>query len=85
MLYKDKQIHELYSLKHMHDKKLHQPEDYENKILRNFLSPVLYNNQNMKNYLDLVQKILVLMVEEGNYIRNFFHTAADKHYNEYNT
>lgn len=85
MLFRDKQINELYNLKHINDKLIHTPADYENNLLRNFLSPVLYNNQNMKNYLDKIQKLLVLMVEEVNYVRNFFNTAVDKHYGGYNT
>ena len=85
MLYRDKQIKELYNLKHMNDDKLHQSADYENNLLRNFLSPVLYNNQNMRDYLDKIQELLVLMVEEVNYARNFYHTAVDKHYGGYNT
>lgn len=85
MLYKDKQINELYNLKHFNDNKLHKPADYENELLRNFLSPVLYNNSTMKEYLNKIQKFLVLMFEQVNYVRNFFNTAVDKHYGGYNT
>jgi len=85
MLFKEKQINELYNLKHMNDDLLHKPADYENNVLRNFLSPVLYNNQTMKEYLDGIQKLLVLMIEEVNYVRNFFNTAVDKYYSGYNT
>jgi hypothetical protein len=85
MLYREKQIKELYNLKHMADDKLHQGADYENELLRNFLSPVLYNNQNLVGYLDRIQNLLVLMIEEVNYVRNFYHTAVDKHYGGYNT
>lgn len=85
MLYKDKQISELYDLKHINDKKLHGPADYKNNLLRNFLSPVLYNNSVMKGYLEKIQKLLVLMIEEVNYVRNFFNASVDKHYDEYNT
>ena len=85
MLFRDKQIKELYNLKHMNDNLLHKPSDYENTLLRNFLSPVLYNNQTLREYLDSVQKLLVLMVEEVNYVRNFFNTAVDKYYSGYNT
>ena len=69
----------------MNDNLLHKPSDYENNLLRNFLSPVLYNNQTLREYLDNVQKLLVLMVEEVNYVRNFFNTAVDKYYSGYNT
>ena len=85
MLFKEKQIKELYNLKHMNDNLKNKPADYQNDFLRNFLSPVLYNNQTMKEYLDNIQKLLVLMVEEANYIRNFFNTAVDKYYDGYNT
>lgn len=82
MLYDEKQITELYNLKHMNDDKIHQPN--YNNFLRNFLSPVLYNNSNMRSYLDLLEKMVLLMIDEMNYVRNFYHTSVDKHYNEYN-
>jgi len=83
MIFKDKQIKELYNLKHINDDNKEGLESYENNILRNFLSPVLYNNNNMKDYLNLIQKFVVLMIEEVNYVRNFYNTAVDKHYSGY--
>ena len=39
----------------------------------------------MREYLDNIQKLLVLMIEEANYVRNFFNAAVDKYYDGYNT
>ncbi len=79
MLYKDKQIKELYDLKHRHDKN-DDWVDYEDVLLKKSLSPYLYKNDKMNDFLNNIQKITVLLFDNNNIIKNFKNYIVDKHY-----
>lgn len=79
MLYKDREIKELYDIKHRHD----YDEDYvnyEDNILNNSLSPYLFNNDIMNSFLGLLQPILALFFDQFNVIKNFKNYIVDKYY-----
>jgi hypothetical protein len=79
MLYKDRQLPELYDLKHFHD----DDEDfinYEEVILDKSLSPRIYSNDIMAGYLDRVKKMVALMFDQVNIIKNYKNYIVDKDY-----
>lgn len=79
MLYEDKQLSELNYMKHRHDTDDNYV-NYENKILNKTLSPYLFNNDTMSNFLNRLQKLLSLMFDQQNIIKNFKNYMVDKYY-----
>jgi hypothetical protein len=79
MLYKDRQIPELYDLKHFHDND-NDFINYEEVILDKSLSPRIYQNDMMVGYLDRIKKIVALMFDQINIIKNYKNYIVDKDY-----
>ena len=79
MLYEDKQLSELNYMKHRHDTDDNYV-NYENKILNKTLSPYLFNNDTMSNFLNRLQKLLSLMFDQQNIVKNFKNYMVDKYY-----
>ncbi len=79
MLYDKKQLPELRYMKHLHDDSDYN-YDYENNILKNNLSPYLYENSVMANFLFRLQKLVSLSFDQFNIIRNWRNYMVDKYY-----
>lgn len=79
MLYKDRQIPELYDLKHFHDND-NDFINYEEVILDKSLSPRIYQNDMMVGYLDRIKKMVALMFDQINIIKNYKNYIVDKDY-----
>jgi hypothetical protein len=82
-LEKDIQIAELYDINHRWDSKTNRHYPWENNLLQITTSSYLWMNPNMNEYLTKIQKILVLMLEQMNYARNFFNFTVHKYYNDH--
>lgn len=82
-LEKDRQIPELYHLKHRNDKILHRHFPWEENLLKKTTSTYIWKNETMNAFLTKIEKILVLMVEKSNVARNFFNYTVNKYYNDH--
>jgi hypothetical protein len=78
MLYKRNQLPELYTLKHRHDDG-NSFVDYENIVLDKSLSPYLYENNTMSNYLKRLQPAVSILFDHMNLIKNFKNYIVDKY------
>lgn len=83
MLEKDLYINELYELAHIHDTKNNRHYPFEDVLLKKTTSPYLWKNENMYEYMNLIEKPTVLDVIIIDYARNFFNYTVDKYYNDY--
>jgi len=79
MLYKDRQIEELYDIKHFHDND-NDFINYEETILDKSLSSRMFSNDMMAGFLDRIKKIAALMFDQMNIIKNYKNYIVDKDY-----
>lgn len=78
MLYKKNQLPELYAMKHRHDDDK-SFVDYENIVLDKSLSPYLFENSLMSNYLKRMQPAVAILFDHMNLIKNFKNYIVDKY------
>ena len=78
MLYRRKEIPELYNLKHRHDN-FDEYVEYENKILNSSLSPYMYENDMMSGWLNRMQPLASLLFDQMNVMKNFKNYMVDKY------
>jgi len=83
MLYQRKDIPELHYMMHRHDDN-DQYVDYEKKILNSSLSPYIYENDLMSAWLNRMQPLVSLMVDQMNVMKNFKNYMVDKYYYKHN-
>lgn len=82
MLFKKKQLPELYFMRNKHNDN-NISYDYENNILNKSLSPYMYKNDTMNLFLNKLQPILSLLFDNFNVIKNFKNYNVDKyHFNQ---
>jgi hypothetical protein len=79
MHYENQSLPELHYMKHRHDNDKNFVS-YEDKILTKTLSPYLFNNDMMNNFLIKLQKLLSLFFDNFNIIKNFKNYNVDKYY-----
>jgi len=84
MIEKEKQVRELYYIKHRNDDLKHTGFDYENKLFRRVFSGLMFDNPTMNSFLALLQKQAVWMIESTLVVRNFWNYTVDKYYNKHN-
>lgn len=78
MLFKRRQLPELYYLKHRHDSEK-DVVNYDDKILKKNLSSYLFNNNIMNGFLERLQPLLATMFDRMNIIKNFKNYIVDKY------
>lgn len=78
MLYKRKQLPELYYLKHRHDSEKTYVS-YDDKILERNLSPYLFNNDIMRGFIERLQPLIASMFDRMNIVKNFKNYIVDKY------
>lgn len=83
MLYNEKEIKELYDLKHRNDNLPYEGFDYENQLMNKSLSNYMFLNENMREYITYINKFLVLMYDRVHTVRNFKNYLVDKYYNKH--
>ena len=76
MLIEEKELPEIYFLKHRHDDRV---RSNENNLLDKTLSPYLYNNNMMNLFLKRLQRLVYLMFDKTTIIRNFKNPTVDKY------
>ena len=79
MLLEDKEIKEIYDLKHRNDS-ANNYVDYQNKILTKSLSNLMFQNDTMYNFLLKTQKLLALFFDKFNIVKNWRNYTVDKYY-----
>ena len=77
MLYKDRQLPELFYLRHRHDTD-NDFVDYEKNILSRNLSPYMYENNMMNGFLTRLQPLVASLFDRMNIIKNFKNYMVDK-------
>jgi hypothetical protein len=77
MLYRKKQLPELFYLKHRHDND-NDYVDYENMLLDKTLTPYLYQNDTMNGFLKRLQPLVGLLFDQINIVKNFKNYIVDK-------
>ncbi len=82
-LEKDLEITELYDLKHRYDSKTNRHYPWEESILKKTTTTYIWKNNNMNQYLTKIEIIMVLIVEQMNFARNFFNFTVHKYYNDH--
>lgn len=82
-LYKERQITELYNLKHKHDNSPHKIINYEDKILKKTMTTFIFHNDIMNEYLERLQGLVSILFDQVNVRRNFKNYLVDKYYNKH--
>lgn len=77
MLLEDKEIQEIFFLKHRHDDR--NFINNERNLLDKTLSPYLFNNDTMNNFLKKLQRLVYLLFDKNTIIRNFKNPSVDKY------
>jgi hypothetical protein len=77
MIYRKKQLPELFYLKHRHDND-NDYVDYENMLLDKTLTPYLYQNDTMNGFLKRLQPLVGLLFDQMNVVKNFKNYIVDK-------
>lgn len=77
MLYRKKQLPELFYLKHLHDND-NDYVDYENMLLDKTLTPYLYQNETMNGFLKRLQPLVGLLFDQMNVVKNMKNYIVDK-------
>lgn len=77
MLLEEKEIKEVFFLKHRHDDKDYRTN--ENNLLDKTLSPYIYNNDTMNFFLKNLQKLVHMFFDKMNIVRNFKNPTVDKY------
>tara|TARA_R110000772_G_scaffold20466_5_gene56854 strand:- start:19138 stop:19395 length:258 start_codon:yes stop_codon:yes gene_type:complete len=77
-----KEITELYILKHQHDR-YPRGFNYFNQILKKSLSPFMYQNNNMNGFLLRLEPLIAQFFDRMNIIRNWRNWSVDKYKNDH--
>ena len=84
MLEQRQEIPEIYFLKHRHDDN-QEFVDYEKQILDSSLSPYMYENDLMNQWLKKMQPLTSILFDQMNVMKNFKNYIVDKYYFKHNS
>jgi hypothetical protein len=79
MLHEEKEIPEIYYMKHRHDDDK-EWTDYENSMLDKMISPYIYENEMMSNFLKRLQPLVGKMFDQINVMANYRNYIVDKYH-----
>lgn len=83
MLIKQKELSEIYFIKHFNDTN-DQFVDYEKEILTSSLSSFMLNNDTLNDFIKNIQPLVSLMFDQMNIMKNFQNYIVDKYYYQQN-
>ena len=83
MLHEEREIPELYYMKHRNDDDT-EWTDYENNLLDKMLSPYIYENDMMSAFLKRLQPLVAKMFDQVNIMKNFKNYIVDKYHYKHN-
>lgn len=78
MLYEEKQLPELFNIKHRHDSK--NINRYEDNLLKNSISPYMYKNNLMSVFLTGIELLTSILFDHMSIIKNLKNYIVDKNY-----
>ncbi len=80
MLYERQNLPELHYLKHLHDDDSSKKYiKYDDMILDKSLSPHIFENNLMNNWLKRMQPLVSLLIDQMNVMKNFRNYMVDKY------
>jgi hypothetical protein len=79
MLNQERQVTELWDLKHRNDSDKDWV-DYEKSIMDRTLSPYIFQNDNMKDYIDQLAGFTSRWFDQTNLIKNYKNYIVEKDY-----
>ncbi len=77
--YQEKFIDEIYQIKHRNDSD-NDFIDYDKSILDNSLSPFLFYNDFLGDFLNRFKRLISLFFDNVNIVKNFKNYMVDKYY-----
>ena len=77
--FEEKQIEEIYVVKHRHDSD-NDFVDYDKSILDKTLSPFLFYNDTLDGFLNRSKRLVAILFDNANIIKNFRNYMVDKYY-----
>jgi hypothetical protein len=77
MLYRDKDLPELFYMKHRHDDQT--SIDYENQLFDKNLSPYIYQNDMMNSFLKKTQPLMYFLFDQVSVLKNMKNYIVDKY------
>ena len=77
--FEEKQIEEIYIVKHRHDSDK-DFVDYDKSILDKTLSPFFFYNDTLDGFLNRAKRLVAILFDNGNIIKNFKNYMVDKYY-----
>jgi hypothetical protein len=83
MLHEEREISEVYYMKHRHDDDK-EWIDYENNMLDKMLSPYIYENDMMNGFLKRLQPLTGKLFDQMNIVKNFRNYIVDKYHYKHN-
>ncbi len=75
------EIPEMWRLRHKHDKSIPAGFNYTDNLLKVSMSPVMYGNPTLFDFLDKLNSMTVSMVETVLPVRNIFYWSHSPYYN----
>jgi hypothetical protein len=79
MLHEERELPELYYMKHRHDSDTDWT-DYENSMLDRMLSPYIYENDMMNKFLKRLQPLTAKLFDQMNVMKNWRNYIVDKYH-----
>lgn len=79
MLYERKEIPELHYMKHIHDDIDTKYIKYDGSILKKTLTPYIFQNNIMNEWLNRMEPLVSLMFDQTNVIKNWKNYMVDKY------
>jgi hypothetical protein len=83
MLERERNIPELYDLKHRNDNQENKPYNVEDNILKRSLSPHIYNNDKMNDFLLRLQRLSYLIIDQMSIMKNFKNFMVGKYHDDH--
>ena len=80
MLYERRELPEIHFMKHFHDENEKTYVKYDEVILDKTLSPHIYENDIMNNWLKRMQPLVSILFDQMNVMKNFKNYIVDKYY-----
>lgn len=79
-LFKSKRIGVYEVTKEILDERLHEPNPYSNNVLKNSISPIIYRNAHMHDFITLIQSAFALLIDGATHLRVFKSFTVRKDY-----
>jgi hypothetical protein len=80
MLYERQSLPELHHMKHLHDEDEVQTWiKYDEVVLKNSLSPHIFENDNMSNFISRIEPLVALLLDQMNVVKNLKNYIVDKY------